>query len=213
MKFLHVGCGLKRKHQTTQGFNRDEWDEIRFDIDPSVGPDITGSMTDMSAVEAGSVNAVFAAHSLVHLYPHEVQAAIAEFRRVLAPDGFLLLTCPDLQSICKLVADGKLTEPVHDSPAGTVAPIDILYGMRTSLAQGNHFMAHRSGFTDKVLTATVKACGFGATASMRRDAPFYDLWLLATRDASSEDVLRNLAMAHFPLPQKALPKTAALAPA
>lgn len=212
-KFLHVGCGLKRKHQTTQGFNRDEWEEVRFDIDPSVGPDITGTMTDMSAVETGSMNAVFSAHNIEHLYPHEVPTAIAEFRRVLAPDGFLVLTCPDLQSVCRLVAEGKLTEAAYDSPAGPVAPIDILYGMRPSLAQGNLYMAHRSGFTDKVLTSTVKSGGFVATAAMRRDAPFYDLWLIATRDASTEEVLRNLAMAHFPLPQKTLPKTAAAAQA
>lgn len=205
MKFLHVGCGLKRKHQTTQGFNRAEWEEVRFDIDTSVGPDITGSMTDLSAVETGSMNAIFAAHAIGHLYPHEVPVAIAEFRRVLAPDGFLVMTCPDLQSVCRLVADGKLTETIIDSPLGPAAPIDVLYGTRIALAQGNQFMAHRSGFTDRVLTATVKAGGFVATASMRRDAPFHDIWLIATRDASSEDVLRSLAMAHFPLAQKALP--------
>ena len=213
MKFLHVGCGLKRKHQTTQGFNLDTWEEVRLDIDTSVGPDITGSMTDMSAVETGSMNAIFSAHAIEHLYPHDVPVAIAEFRRVLAPDGFIVITCPDLQSICKLVAEGKLTDAACDSPAGPVAPIDMLFGMRSSLAQGNHFMAHRSGFTDKVLTATIKAGGFVATASMRRDAPFYDLWLLATRDASSEDGLRNLAMSHFPLTQKALPGSLVPAPA
>jgi len=130
---------------------------------------------------------------------------------VLAPDGFLVLTCPDLQSVCKLVADGKLTDAAYESPAGPVAPIDILYGMRSSLAQGNLYMAHRSGFTDKVLTGTVKAGGFVATASMRRDAPFYDLWLIATRESSTEDTLRGLATAHFPLPQKSLPKAAATA--
>ena len=36
--FLHVGCGGKRKPQTTRGFNTPEWDEVRLDIDPSVAP-------------------------------------------------------------------------------------------------------------------------------------------------------------------------------
>ena len=206
MIFLHVGCGLKRQQHTTQGFNREEWEEVRLDIDPSVGPDIVGTMTDMPAVESGSMNAIFSSHSIVHLYPHEVPIALAEFRRVLASDGFLVITCPDLQSVCKLVADGKLTEAAYESPAGPMAPIDILYGRRSALVQGNHYMAHRSGFTDKVLTATVKAAGFVATASMRREAPFYDLWLLATRDTAQEDTLRSLAMAHFPMAQKALGK-------
>jgi len=41
--FLHVGCGPKRKDRTTAGFA--EWNELRFDIDDSVQPDLVGTMT------------------------------------------------------------------------------------------------------------------------------------------------------------------------
>jgi len=51
MKFLHVGCGPKTKTSTTRGFNSPDWEEIRFDIDEKVSPDIIGTMTDMSSVE------------------------------------------------------------------------------------------------------------------------------------------------------------------
>ena len=50
--FLHIGCGPKRKAQTTRGFNTPDWTEIRLDIDPDVSPDIIGTMTDMSDVFA-----------------------------------------------------------------------------------------------------------------------------------------------------------------
>ena len=50
MKFLHVGCGPKTKTSTTRGFNSPDWEEIRFDIDEKVSPDIIGTMTDMSSV-------------------------------------------------------------------------------------------------------------------------------------------------------------------
>ena len=56
--FLYVGCGPKRKERTTRGFNTDAWSEIRLDIDPSVSPDVTGTMTDMASVSAGYVNAL-----------------------------------------------------------------------------------------------------------------------------------------------------------
>jgi hypothetical protein len=49
-KLLHVGCGSKRKAQTTKGFNTPEWEEIRLDIDESLQPDIIGSMTDLRAI-------------------------------------------------------------------------------------------------------------------------------------------------------------------
>ena len=102
--FLHIGCGPKRKEQTTRGFNTADWNELRLDIDASVAPDITGTMTDMSALADASVDAIFSSHNIEHLYPHEVPVALAEFKRVLKPDGFAVITCPDLQSVCALVA-------------------------------------------------------------------------------------------------------------
>jgi hypothetical protein len=91
---------------------------------------------------------------------------------VLRPDGFLVVTCPDLQSVCTLVAEDKLTEPAYTAPAGPITPLDILYGHRASMARGNLFMAHRCGFTQKVLTGTLQAHGFANTASLRRGHPY-----------------------------------------
>jgi hypothetical protein len=195
---LHVGCGRNRKDRTTAGFNTSEWDERRLDIDASVEPDIVGTMTDMSAVASASVDAIFSSHNIEHLYPHEVPTALGEFRRVLRDDGFVVLTCPDLQSVCELIAQDRLTEPAYQSPAGPIAPLDILYGFRPAMARGNLFMAHRCGFTRKVLGATLGAAGFGTVALMRRPQPFFDLYALATPAAGAEDRVRALAGAHFP---------------
>ena len=67
---LHVGCGGKRKAQTTRGFDTDAWLEWRLDIDPAVQPDILGSMTDLSALSDACVDAIFSSHNIEHLYPH-----------------------------------------------------------------------------------------------------------------------------------------------
>lgn len=195
--FLHVGCGPKRKNQTTRAFLSDDWIEKRLDIDPSVVPDVVGTMTDMSAVATNSVDAIFSSHNIEHLYPHEVPVALAEFLRVLSDDGFVVITCPDLKSVCRLVAEDKLTEPAYVSPAGPIAPIDILYGHRPPMANGNLFMAHRCGFTEKVLTATLQATGFKSVASMTRPAHF-DLWAVATKSTLDESPLKELAVSHFP---------------
>ena len=198
-KLLHIGCGPKHKAQTTRGFNTDAWAEIRLDIDPSVSPDVTGTVTDMSAVATGSVDAIFSSHNIEHLYPHEVPLALAEFLRVLSDDGFAVITCPDLKSVCALIAEDKLTEPAYTAPAGPIAPIDILYGHRPPMARGNLYMAHRCGFTQKVLDGTLRSCGFATVASMARGrAPFFDLWALASKSVRSEDEMRALAAAHFP---------------
>lgn len=195
--FLHVGCGPKQKNQTTQGFSRSIWSECRLDIDPKVNPDVVGTMTDMSLVANHSVQAIFSSHNIEHLYPHEVALALAEFLRVLSHDGFVVITCPDLQSVCQFVVEDKLTEPAYVSPAGPIAPIDILYGHRPAMARGNLFMAHRCGFTRKVLDATLQAAGFKSIASMARPQHF-DLWAVATKHAVDESELRHLAGQHFP---------------
>jgi len=198
-QFLHVGCGQNTKARTTRAFNVPEWTELRLDIDVAARPDIVGTMTDMKDVAAESVDAVFSSHNIEHLYPYEVPIALAEFRRVLKPEGFVVITCPDLLSVCAVVAQDKLTEPLYESPAGPISPLDILYGHRPSLARGNHYMAHRSGFTLKVLIATLKASGFAAIAGKARPAPFYDLWAVASKNALPEPRIRELAAAHFPV--------------
>lgn len=193
--FLHVGCGPKRAEQTP--FAGMGWQEIRLDINPAVAPDLIGTMTDMAAVADHSVDAVFSSHNIEHLYPDEVPTALAEFRRVLKPNGFALITCPDLRSVCALVANDQLTEPAYTSPAGPIAPIDILFGHRPSLQAGNRYMAHRCGFTQKVLTATLQAAGFQQVASLQRPSAF-DLWALATCEAWSEPALREAAARMLP---------------
>ena len=72
----------------------------------------------MSAIEDAFVDAVFSSHNIEHLFVHEIPAALAEFKRVLTPDGFVIITCPDLQEVAKLIAEDKLLEPAYTSPAG-----------------------------------------------------------------------------------------------
>jgi predicted SAM-dependent methyltransferase len=195
--FLHVGCGAKRKNRTTKAFSTEEWSELRLDIDESVNPDLVGTMTDMSSVASEFVDAIFSSHNIEHLYPHEVPMALAEFLRVLKSEGFVVITCPDLKSVCALIADDKLTDTAYSSPAGPIAPIDILYGLRASMAKGNLYMAHRCGFTQKVLAATLQSVGFKSVASMSRGAPYFDLWAVASKKQLAEEEMMKLARTHF----------------
>lgn len=196
---LHVGCGPKRKDKTTVAFNTDDWQELRLDIDPAVSPDVIGTMTDMAEVASDSCDAIFSSHNIEHLYPHEVPVALGEFLRVLSDDGFAVITCPDLQSVCALVAEDKLTDTAYDSPAGPIAPLDMLYGFRPSMAAGNLYMSHRCGFTEKVLRGTLKNSGFRSVATMgRKGAPFFDLWALASKSELPEADLLKIAKQHFP---------------
>jgi SAM-dependent methyltransferase len=195
--FLHVGCGPARKPDVGPGLRSEDWREIRLDIDPAARPDIVASILDMSVVPDASVDAVYSSHNIEHLYPHEVPIALAEFLRVLKPAGFLLLTCPDLQSICRLVVEDKLDQPAYVSAGGPIAPHDVLYGHRPQLAAGNLYMAHRTGFTLRTLIDTLRAAGFRSMAGQQWETAFA-LWVLGTKSPMSEEELKRLAAEHFP---------------
>ena len=195
-KFLHVGCGPQNKHGL-RGFNSDDWEEIRFDIDPKVKPDIQGTLTDMSQVTSGSMDAIYSSHNIEHVFPHEVPIVLDEFYRVLKPDGIVVLTCPDLQSVCEAVAMDKLLEPLYDSPLGPISPIDILYGLRTHIQQGNHFMAHKCGFTYSAILSTFLGAGFKLVHGGRWPA-YYDLWLVAFKSETSTEHAQEIAKVFLP---------------
>ena len=196
-KFLHVGCGPARKADITAGFNNDDWQEIRFDIDPSCKPDIIGTIVNMSAVADKSVDAIYSSHNIEHVFAHEVGHVLSEFKRVLADDGFVVLTCPDLQSVCEAVAADRLLEPIYQSPAGPIAPLDVLYGLRSSIAAGNHYMAHKCGFTFSVLCKLFLDSGFKSVYGGRRPQAF-DLWVVASKLAKLESEMAAFARAYLP---------------
>ncbi len=141
-------------------FHGPEWRELRLDINPGVAPDIVASITDLSIVDSDSVDAVWSSHNIEHLYPHEVPLALKEFYRVLKLGGFLLITMPDLQEVARLIVEDKLEDTAYVAPAGPISPIDILYGFRPAIAQGNVFMAHRTGFTCTSLKNHLYRAGF-----------------------------------------------------
>lgn len=190
---LHVGPGHRNNGaKLPAAFQGGEWREIRLDIDPANEPDIVGSMLDMAAVADASVDAIYSAHNIEHVYAHEVPQVLNEFLRVLKPDGFLIVTCPDLQTVCQLVAEDKLGDPAYTSQAGPISPLDILYGHGAALAAGHHYMAHKTGFTLKTLTQALHSAGFATSAGKRRLRGL-DLWVVASKGPMEEAALRELA--------------------
>lgn len=146
MRVLHVGCGTSPLPEMF-----DTWYEVRLDIDPSVNPDVVASMLNLP--EMGLFDCVYSSHNLEHVYSHEVPIALAQWKRVLKPTGYLQINVPDLEGL-------SLSEEVlYQSSAGPVTSIDMFYGLR-SLTATNPHMQHKTGFTGAILRSALEKAGF-----------------------------------------------------
>ena len=189
-RLLHVGCGGKTQADLPPPFDQSPWQEVRLDIDPTLRPDIVASITDLGVIPDGSVHGVYSAHNIEHLYPHEVEAALAEFLRVLAPNGVAVITTPDLQMIAEAVLRGGLTDTAYRAPAGPVTPLDMLYGYAPFLAEGHLHMAHRTGFTAASLVTALRKAGFANVAAC--SDKFWAIWAVASRNDQDGEAVQML---------------------
>jgi predicted SAM-dependent methyltransferase len=194
---LNVGCGWSNISQI-KGFDKDDWKEIRLDIDIAVKPDVVGSSTDMSLIETGSIDAVYSSYNLDHIYPHEVPIALKEFYRVLNEDGIAVVRCPDIQTVCELIAQDKLLELLYESPIGPIYPIDVIYGNRWQIQNGNEYMSKKVGFTYSALDASFAEAGFKVRYGGRIPLNGGELILVAFKQKKSEEEMKKIANPFLP---------------
>ncbi|WP_373031618.1 methyltransferase domain-containing protein [Sulfurovum sp.] len=132
-KVLHAGCGDEQLPPYLAGLL-----ETRLDIDDKVKPDVVAPITDLGDI--GEFDVVYCSHTLEHLYQHQVEIALAEFKRVLKKGGVVIIAVPDLTDVqCDDVV-------MYESPAGPITGRDMYYGLDWFVA-ANPYMGHNTGFT------------------------------------------------------------------
>jgi SAM-dependent methyltransferase len=178
---LHVGCGSIEEEPVHERYQGPGWHEVRLDVDPGVEPDVVASITDMSPVADASIDAVYSHHNIEHIFAHEVPLAMGEFFRVLRPGGEVLLATPDLQGVARTIASGRLEDTLYRAPCHNITPLDVVYGLRSEVADGRDFMAHRTGFTRGTLIRKLGHAGF-VDIEVTREYPFA-LWARGRRPA------------------------------
>ncbi|SBT18953.1 hypothetical protein MGA5115_03114 [Marinomonas gallaica] len=173
-RFLNVGSGHAGSERLPECFRFGDWQQIRLDINPKVKPDVLADVTDLSNIEDHDVDAVYSSHNLEHLHQHQVPKALSEIHRVLKPNGFVLLTMPDIKAVAKWVLEGKLMETIYESPMGPIRPIDIMFGHQGAVEQGDTFMAHKTAFDANSLAHALNEEGFKEVRVMTDK--YHNLW-------------------------------------
>ncbi|MBV8362791.1 MAG: class I SAM-dependent methyltransferase [Deltaproteobacteria bacterium] len=155
------------------------------------------NIADLSALPDRTVDAVWSAHCVEHLFAHQVPVALAEFRRVLRETGFACVIVPDLQAIAHWIATDRLRETIYQSEAGPVTAHDMLWGFGAAIARGKIAMAHHCGFTPSSFLDCFKEAGF-AEIVLRRRSNYLELAALAFRRRANA-IQRKTLMAELEL--------------
>lgn len=195
-RWLNVGSGRRGSGLRPPGFDPAEWLEVCVDADPRCDPDILAPAHELAVVESASMDAVFSSHCIEHLYLDQAVPALSEWCRVLKPEGFLLLVCPDIQAAAEMIAQDRMFDVAY---AG-IRPYDMVFSHQGLVAQGraegHTFMEHKSGYTLSLLQSLINEAGFAVHAGMRLRSRF-ELWLLASPVERPEAEMRALAGQYF----------------
>lgn len=192
-QFLRIFCAPQHQTATLPIFQREQWRDLQCQLHPAAAPDI---LSTINGIADATVDAVYISHALEHLFAHEATRVLAAARRVLKADGFIVVICTDLETVCEVVAVHRATEPLYQTAAGAMTALDLLFGHQAAIAAGHTDMAQRSGFTRDRLIAALTAAGFGRIGVIARPEHF-DLWGFTTKQALTADEFAALSQAVF----------------
>jgi len=105
--------------------------------------------------------------ALYQLHAPDPRTPLATSVRALARlkrDGLVQIIVPDLKYIARLIVDDKIDQAAYTSNAGPITPLDMLFGLRSAIARGLHYMAHKTGFVATSLDAALRGVGFAHIA-------------------------------------------------
>jgi SAM-dependent methyltransferase len=123
---LDVGAGYCSFINSARGHRRvavDIHDQLEAYAGPGVEP-VLASAVNLSILDSGSFDVVFASNLLEHLTREDIQQALSEFRRVLRASGRLILIQPNFRLCAKYYFDDytHLT-PLSDRSLGDLLKV------------------------------------------------------------------------------------------
>lgn len=142
---LHIGCGPIR----LDGF-------VNIDARETPATDVVADAWDLGRFADASVAFIYCRHMIEHLTLAEARRTLAEWHRVLRPDGLANIVCPDLIFAAKQLL-GMKRSVFPDQQAHAMA---AFYGWSLEERGGHDYDSHRWGYTLDTLAALCGSVGF-----------------------------------------------------
>lgn len=149
---LNLGCGYDKR----PGY-------LNVDFKDFHDPDLVGDVRSLPELPSGRYEEVVAQDVLEHLERADGPVALAEWRRLTAPGGRLVLRVPDLPSMLRWLRD-------EDDAEHHRRVIQHMFGTQ---AYNGDF--HLNGYTELLLCDELFRAGFGAIEMELRDGWLWEL--------------------------------------
>jgi len=127
-----------------------DWKILDIEARPEV--DFIGNAADLSQFPDESISAIYSSHVLEHFHyglNYELSLVLLEWYRVLAPTGELMISVPNLETLCWLYCDPKSTKEDR------FALMRMIFG-----GQVNEYDVHKAGLDPYILWDFLKDAGF-----------------------------------------------------
>jgi predicted SAM-dependent methyltransferase len=141
-----------------------DWKILDIEARPEV--DFVCDAANLSQFTDGSVETIYASHVLEHFHyhlEHELAKTLAEWHRVLQPKGKLMISVPNLKTLCWLYLNPNLL------PEDRHYVMSIMFG-----GQLNQFDLHKAGFDAEILEMYLREAGFEAVEVVQEFDLFED---------------------------------------
>lgn len=176
-KVLEIGCGMEKAFPHFIGYDNGHH------FGEATAADVHGDAADLSQFKDNSFDAVFSSHVLEHMV--DMQAALAEWCRVLKPEGYLCLYVPSANLYPRCGEYGANPDHKHDIYPGDIEtmllslPIDMPFVEGVERGQGNEYSLFEVYKKDPVFTyvesseldkKTACVCRFGGFGDMLQSA-------------------------------------------
>lgn len=167
-KIVDLGCGPIRREF-------EEGIPVRVDLDERWEPDYRCDVRSLP-FENGEFDIVFSSHVLEHLPRAQTRSTLAEWVRLVKPDGELRLILPNLEWAAKQVVESNGTYK-EDDP-NIHHRMNVFYG-----AQSSPYDFHQTGFTPASIKHELTLLGL-EVSSFREEG--YNMFINARRSAPLE---------------------------
>lgn len=145
-----------------------------LDVEPRPEVDYVGNAIDLSQFPNNSIDAIYASHVLEHFFyniDNELITTLQEWHRVLKPGGKLLISVPDLKTLCWLYLNPNMM------PMERYHIMRVIFGGQTNI-----YDVHKVGFDFEILAMYLEEVGFEAYEQVSEFSIFNDCSSLRVLD-------------------------------